>query len=110
MREGAIESKAGFLQVMQKLPPEFTGQDLDRNKELLAGVDPSSTWIEPASRHDAVNMRMMHQVLSPGVKDFSDADLRSQILFIGGKFRQGFCGRLEQYFIDSALVLIGDGV
>ena len=56
-----------------------------------------------------MHMRMMLEVLAPGVQDGGDADVGAEVLGIGrnGGERLG-CGR-EQQSIDLGLVLVGDG-
>src|SRR5271168_2800523 len=58
------------LEAGQKESAVETRQHLYRQKEARAAADPAGPvdrW--PATRHDAVDMGMMVQVLSPGVQD-----------------------------------------
>jgi len=58
----------GVLQVVQKLSSEQLAQDLHRDKEALWAGDPAATIGGKSSAgHDAVDMGMIHQVLSPGM-------------------------------------------
>ena len=58
---------------------------------------------------DAMQMRMMEQVLAPGVQHGEEADLGAQVLGIGGDCAQGLGGGAEEKAVDERLVLIGDG-
>ena len=56
-----------------------------------------------------MQMRMMKQVLAPGVQHGEEADLGAQVLGIGGDGAQGLGGGAEEQAVDERLVLIGDG-
>src|ERR1019366_8953743 len=53
-------------------------------------------------------MRMMIEVLTPGMEHGGEADLGSEMFGIGGDRRERSRGGLEQKSIDRRLVLIGD--
>ncbi len=59
-------------------------------------------------RNDTVNMRMMIEVLTPGVQHGGETDLGSEMFGIGSDCRARSRGSLEQKSIDRRLVLIGD--
>ena len=63
---------------------------------------------EPATRHDAMQVRVKLQVLSPTVKHSEETDLRSQLLWISGDRCQGFSHGMEQNAVHDLLVLIDD--
>lgn len=54
-----------------------------------------------------MQMRMVHQILSPSVQDSDEADLGPQMFRIGGDRAQGFGGGAKQEIVDHRLVLIG---
>jgi hypothetical protein len=54
-------------------------------------------------------MGMMGQRRSPGVQDQGHANLRTQMLGVGGDGAQGLGRDVEQQAIDHGLVVIGDG-
>jgi hypothetical protein len=56
-----------------------------------------------------MQMGMMEQILSPGMKDGEKADFSSEMFGIGGNGAQGFRRRLEENAVDHFLVLIRDG-
>ena len=52
---------------------------------------------------------MMKKILAPGVEHGEEADLRAEVLRIGGDDAQGIRRRSEQNSVHQFLVLIGDG-
>ena len=61
-----------------------------------------------AAGHDTVHVRMMQQVLAPGVQHREEADLGAQVLGVGGDRAQRLGGGAEQHVVDDGLVLVGD--
>src|ERR1035438_413030 len=71
-------------QQSEKLAAEESAQNSDRQEELPAAGDPAgSVWRESSCRHDAVNMRVVQQVLTPTVHHGQEADLCAEMLRIG---------------------------
>src|SRR5690606_3042417 len=64
---------------------------------------------EPPARHHAVQMRMVQQVLAPGVQDRDEADLGAQVRGVRSDRAQRLGGGAEQQVVDHRLVLVGDG-
>lgn len=62
-----------------------------------------------AAWDDAMQMRIMKQVLAPGVQHGEQADLGAQVLGIGGDDAQGLGGGAEEQAVDECLVLLGNG-
>ena len=56
-----------------------------------------------------MNVRVVQQVLSPGVQHTEEADFRAQMLRIGGDGAQRLRRRPEQDIVDHCLVLERDG-
>jgi hypothetical protein len=50
-----------------------------------------------------VNVRVVQQILSPGVQHTQEADLRAQMIWIGGDLTQRLRRRLEQDIVDDGL-------
>ena len=63
---------------------------------------------QAAAGHDTMQVRVMMQVLSPGMKDRNDADLGAEMFGVGGDRAQcrGHC--LEQDGVNCGLVLERD--
>jgi hypothetical protein len=97
------------LEAGQKESAVETRQHLYRQKEARAAADPAGPvdrW--PATRHDAVDMGMMMQVLSPGVQDGHQPDLGAQMPGIGGDDAQRIGGGREQDAVDDGLIVESD--
>jgi hypothetical protein len=56
-----------------------------------------------------MNVRVMQQILSPGVQHSEEADLRTEMLRVGGDDAQRLRRRPEQVIVDHSLVLKCDG-
>ncbi len=56
-------------------------------------------------RRDAMDMRVMHQRLSPGMQHAEETDLRPQMLGVGGHLFERGSYRLEQQVVENALIL-----
>src|SRR5437660_12038299 len=56
-----------------------------------------------------MQMRMMLEVLTPGVKHRKEADCGAQMLGVGGDGLQCSCRGLAQNAVDHLLILVGKG-
>ncbi len=63
---------------------------------------------DAAARYHAVHVRMVLQVLPPGMQDRDEADLGAQVFRIGGDRAQGFGAGAKQHVVERFLVLVGD--
>jgi hypothetical protein len=52
-----------------------------------------------------MQMRMVEQILSPGMKHGEETDFGAEVLGVGGNPQQGFRGGSEENAVDDALVL-----
>src|SRR5207247_1956625 len=59
---------------------------------------------KPATRHDAVQMRMVLQLVAPGVQCRQQADACSKLVGIGSDLQEGLCGGVEQQAIQFVAV------
>ena len=99
----------GLLQVVQEQASEQPRQHPDREEESGPAGDPAfAVRGDPAAGHETMNVRVVHQVLSPGVQHAQKADLRAQVLRIGGDRAQRLRHRPEQDVVDHGLVLERD--
>ena len=111
MRGEEVQLTGGerLLQVVQEQPPEHPRQHPDRQEEPRPAGDPAfAVWRDPAARNEKVKMRVVQQVLPPGVQHAEEADLRTQMLRIGGDGAQRLRRRPEQDVVDHGLVLERD--
>ena len=52
-----------------------------------------------------MQMRVMQQVLSPGVEDGEEAEVNAEVFRVPGDGEQGFRGGLEQEVVDDLLIV-----
>src|SRR6202046_3659174 len=71
----------------------------------LAGDPALAIGRDAAAGNEAVQMRMVHPVLPPGVKHSEEADFGAEMFRIGGDDAQCLRGCLEQNVVDCDLVL-----
>ena len=64
---------------------------------------------EPAAGHQAMEVGMMEQGLSPGMEHGNEPNLRPQMFRIGRDGAQSFTGSAEQNAIHHLLVLVSHG-
>ncbi len=99
----------GGPEARQELAPEDAAQHPDRQEEAVMARDPSrAVGREPATRHNAMHMGVVLEVLPPGVEDGQEADLSPEVSGIGGDVQQGLRGGPEQQVVDNPRVLQGE--
>ena len=97
------------LQCCEEEPAIQAGQHLHGQEEAGAATDqacPIGRW--PTTGDDAVKMRMMVQVLPPGVEHGNQPERGAEMLGVGGDEAQRLGCRLEQDAVDDGLVLEGN--
>ena len=98
------------FQTLQEQAPEQTREHAHRQEEVRPAPNPAiAVRRDAAARHDAVDVRMMIEVLAPRVQHRRDADIGAQMLRIGGDGGQRLGRGGEQEAVDLGLVLVGDG-
>ena len=96
----------GMFESIDELTTKDDAERFDRQKETIPRADPSSViGRETAGRDHAVNVRMVHQVLAPGVKHAEETDLTAQAFRIGGELQQSRCTGVEQQPVKQSLVV-----
>lgn len=97
----------GDFQAFSELAAEYTTEYADRKKKVRPACPfpRGPVQCQTAGGNDAMNMRVMKQVLSPGVKNTEKPDVCSKMLRVGGDLKQGFGASPEQQFVQHALVL-----
>ena len=89
-----------------ELTAEHTAEHFDGKKKGVVGGDPASVVRSESTSGDyAVNMRMMLQLLIPGMEDAEEADLCAQVAGIGRDLQQSFGAGVKQQVVDQSLVL-----
>ncbi len=78
-------------------------------ENLDGGPETAALQADATAVHDTMQMGMKVEGLSPGMQDAEKADLRSQVLRIGGHRLQGIGGRSKQQIVHQAFVLESEG-
>ena len=94
----------------QKLAAKDPAQHFYREQEVIARVDPAlAIRTQAASGDHAVNVRMVRQVLAPGVEHGQETDVRAEVPGVGGDLQQSFRYGAEQNAIQDPPVLESQG-
>ena len=93
--------------LFEEAPPEQPREHAHGQEEPRPAGHPGlAVGCQPASRHDAVHMRVMRQRRAPGVQHQRGADTRTQMPGVGREDLQHLGGHVEQRAVDRGLVLI----
>jgi hypothetical protein len=89
MRQLAVKSQLAlgveFAQTLHEFAAKDTAEDFHGQKEAGLCADPAlMIGAQTAGRDDAVNMRMVLQLLIPGMQHAEETDLRAEVFRIGG--------------------------
>src|SRR5271156_1819676 len=99
------------LQEIEKFAAKDAAEDLDGEEEGIFGMNPSRiAWFETAGGNDAVEMRMQSQVLSPGVQNAEEADLGSEVLWVGRNFEHGLSAGAEEQIVEQPRIALTERV
>ena len=94
-------------QLVEKEPPEEPREHPNGQEEAGPAGDPAlAVRGDAAAGYDAVHVRMVQQVLPPRVQDRDEADLRAQVLRIGGDRAQRLGAGAKQQIVERLLVLV----
>jgi len=92
-RAGVDEFVLGteLLQIGKELPPKELRHHFDREEEvILAGLPTPTTLGQSSSGNDVVDMRMVHEILTPGVQNRDKTDVSAKMLPGFRELGQGF--------------------
>ena len=106
MAELSVEAQFGLVELIEEEAAEEFGQNMNAEEEVPAAGDPTlAVWAGAAAGNDAVDVRMMQQVLTPGVQDREEADVGTQVFGVGcdGEECFGTCGKED--VVDLFFVL-----
>jgi hypothetical protein len=107
--EAEIAGLEGGAQRVEEQPAKQARQHTDRQEEAGPAPDPArAVGRRAAARHDAMDVRMMVQVLAPSMEHGDEPDLGAEMLRIGRDGAQRLGRRPEQEGVDRRLVLEGD--
>ena len=100
---------AKAAQTGQELAAEHPAEHADRQEEIRPRADPAgSIRRQPSTGHDAVDVRVELQGLSPGVQHSDQAGVGAKVVGIGGHLEHGCSGGAEQQAIDDPGIGQGD--
>src|SRR5579864_8397533 len=110
MRQGSRKSEAAIAielaQARDKLTAEDAAEDLHREKETVWRGDPAGViGRNAAGRNHTVDVRVMQQLLVPGVQHAEEPDLSAEMARVARHSLQRRGAGAEQQAIDLALVL-----
>lgn len=94
-----------IAQRCEKQPAEQAGQNADGEEEPWAAGDPGAIGAEASPGCHGVDVRVMEQVLAPGMKEGKEADPGAEVLGIGGDGQQRLRTGVEQKLVEAGLVL-----
>src|SRR5262249_23274451 len=95
--------------LVEEQAAEEAREDANRQKEPGAAGDPTrmvERWT--AAGHDAMDMRVVMQVLAPSVQHRDEADLGAEMLRVGSDRTQRLGRRLKQKGLACLCVVEGD--
>jgi hypothetical protein len=94
------------FQSSDELAPKNSCQNGKGKKEAATGREPAAVvGGESAGGDHTMDMRMMLQLLVPGVEDTEEADLGAQMPGMASDFQQGLGTGAKQQIIENLLVL-----
>ena len=89
-----------------ELATKDAAQDFYRQEEGITWVHPALViGRETAGGDHAVDVRVMLEILSPGVEHTEETDLCTKVLWIGCDLQQGGGAGAEQEVVNDVLVL-----
>jgi hypothetical protein len=108
----AVEAELALCESVLECFPDFASkyetECFLRKKETVTRMDPALViGREPTGRCDAMDMRMMLQLLIPGVEHAEEADLGAETFGIASEFEQRFRAESEEHVIDESFILQG---
>ena len=96
-REDKLTRFKAAFEIVQELAPEQLRQNLYMDEEPFpARYLAPSVWRQSSAGYDTVNMGMIHEVLSPGVKDADKPYTCAEMFRIVGEFQKRLGDRPEQ--------------
>ncbi len=108
--EGETAGLVQRVEAFEKKTAEQAREDAHGEEEAGPASDPTfAVQRKAAARNDNVDVRMMGERRAPGVQHGGEADVRAQMLRVGGDGGQRLGGGPEQEVVDGRLVLERDG-
>ena len=96
----------GATSEVDEFAPEDLAQHSHGKEEAGAAGDPLTAVGGQSTAGDhTVHVRMVQQVLAPGVEDGQHADARPEMLWVCGDLLEGLCGSTQEDAVHRFLVL-----
>lgn len=90
---------------VKELASKETGENPDRDKEVRARGHPGGVFrMESAARNDTMEVGVIGEVLTPGVKDGDEANLGAEVFGTEGGIAEGLRGGLKEKIVDQGLI------
>jgi hypothetical protein len=106
--EMQLVAAKGSSKTGDKLAPEHSTEDFNRQEEWIAGTNPlRMIRRQAAGGNCVVHMGMVQQVLSPGVENAEESDLGAEMPGIGGHLQKSGRRGTEEQIVKDPLVLQG---
>jgi len=109
-REDEIPCLEAFIEMVEELPPKQCGHHPDGYEEPFAARYPSTIGGQTSPGDHAMDMGVVHEVLSPGVKDRHEPDPSAEVLRILCKVPKRFRDRAKQEVVDDLLIHDSQGI
>ena len=94
------------MELLAELAAEDSAQCVNRQEEAARRVDPPGVVESQAGGgNDVVDMRVMLEVLSPGMEHSEESDVGSQVLGITCQFEHGCGAGAAEQIVELPLVL-----
>src|SRR5260370_4071647 len=95
-----------FTKPHPELAAEAAAECLDGQEKAARGIDPSgAVGSEAAGGNDVVDMRMVLEVLSPGMEHAEESDVGSKVLRIASQFEHRRGADAIEQIVEQPLVL-----
>ena len=94
--EAEFTLRVQFSEAIHEFTPEHFAENGDGQEKLLPRVDPPRMiQSQTAGWNNTVYVRVMLQLLVPGVEDAEEADLSAETLWVAGDLKQCLGAGLE---------------
>lgn len=104
IQEILIQSGELCFQKRQEFSPEFSGENSDRQEELLSGTPPVSRFCQSAAGYNHMDMGMELEILPPGMQYGGYTGSRSQIFPVCAQFQHNGGRGLKQQVVHGVLL------
>src|SRR5262245_26214698 len=108
--KGEVALGISVAQRVEEQVAEAPTEDLHRQEEVGATGEPSGPiGCQPPSRQDTVEMRVMVELLPPGMEHGQATDLRAKMLRVPGDVLEGLCHSTQEHAVEDAGILQAQG-